>query len=340
MSGGWELLNAAIAEVRGLVAAEAPDPATAAEGEAYVTRVTTAGLATACMGHRLMQGGLAMALPVYGGPNPDYIMRHAAIDAGGSYRLEGQLNGSERVGIGLYTIGPNGAPLIAGYTAFDRTNCAPDGAFALDLAGDASGPGAMAIPPGARILMIRVLHRDGSPPAYLDFSGAPPLQGPTLVTGSNDGALGFVAHSLRANIAEYMKWVAAARNLPNRLAEAPEELAATVVGDADTRYLLGGFDLAEGEWLEVILPAGLTGYWSLHAYNYWYEHLVTPGVHDRNAVPEADGTIRIAVGPDAPAGAVNRIDTLGRRKGAFVCRILGHAAAIEAPRCQVRSVHG
>jgi hypothetical protein len=333
----WDLLDAAVAEARTLVAAEATDAEIAAEGEAYVSRVTTAALATAFMGHRLVQNGLAMPLPVYGGPNPDYIMRHAAIDAAGRYRLAGRLNGSERVGVGLYTIGRNGAPMIAAYTMIDRDRCGSTGEFALDMAADLSGPGTLAIPQGARIMMVRLLHRDQSPPAHLDFSGGPPLRGPTLVGGSNDGALGFAANMVRANIAEYMKWVAAARDLPNRLDAAPAELAETVVGDADTQYFLGGFDLAEGQWLEVVMPAGLSGYWSLHAYNYWYEHLVTPGVHDRNAVRAADGTVAIAVGSDAPAASPNRIDTLGRRRGALICRIVGHTASIVTPQTTVRS---
>jgi hypothetical protein len=327
----WEALNAAIAEARQAVADAAPDTSTAAEGEAYVSRVVTAAMATAFMSHRLMQGGLALALPVYGGPNPDYIMRHAAIDPAACYRLTGRLNGSERVGVGLYTIGPDGAPLIAGYTAFDRSNCPDDGRFALDLAADARGPGTMAIAEGVRILMVRVLHRDASEPAYLDFAGGVPQRGPTLVTGSNDGALAFAARTVGANIAQYMTWVRAARNLPNCLSVAPEELAETVIGDADTRYFLGGYDLADGEWLEITMPAGLSGYWSLHAYNSWYEHLVTPGVHDRNAVATAEGTVQIAVGPELPAGMPNAIDTLGRRQGAFVCRIVGDGTTVAAP---------
>ena len=328
---GWEGLNAAIAEVREMVAREAPDPETAAEGEAYVARIVTAALAPAFMGHRLQESGLAMPLPVYGGPNPDYIMRHAVVDPEGTYRLEGTLNGSERVGVGLYAIGRGGAPTIAGYAAFDRGNCAPDGSFALDIAAGLAGPGTLALPAEARILMLRVLHRDASQPARLALAGLPEQRGPTLATGTCEGALAHVARTLRANVSEYMKWVAAARALPNRLAAAPEELAETITGDADTQYFLGGFDLADGEWLEVILPGNLSGYWSLHAYNFWYEHLVTPGVHDRNAVVGADGTVRIMVGPQAPANAANRIDTLGRRKGAFVCRIVGHGSAIAPP---------
>lgn len=333
----WETLHAAVAEARALVASEAPDEATAADGEVYVSRVVTAALATAFVGHRLDQNGLSMPLPVYGGPNPDYIMRHAAIDATGRYRLEGCLNGSERIGVGLYTIGRNGAPLIAGHTAIDHGTCDSDGSFALDIAAGLSGTDTLAIPDHARILMVRVLHRDGSPPAHLNFSGGAPLRGPSLVTGSNDGALAFAANTLRANVVEYMKWVAAGRGRPNRLAAAPVELAETVIGDSDTQYFLGGFDLAQGEWLEIVMPAGLTGYWSLHAYNFWYEHLVTPGVHDRSAIPSPDGTIIIAVGPGAPASAPNRIDTVGRRKGAFVCRIVGHGSAIDTPLSTIRT---
>jgi hypothetical protein len=323
MTNGWESLSAAIAEARALIAAEAPDAETAAAGEAYLTRVAAAGLSGAVLGHLLRSGGLSRALPVYGGPNPDYLMFHAAVDPAERYRLEGRLNGSERVGVGLYRIGRNGAPLTTGYAALDRSVCGPAGRFALDVAADATAPEGLSIDPETRILLIRVLHRDDSPPAELNLTGGPPARGLALMGGSSDGALQFVARSLGNTVREYLKWTAAARALTNRLDAAPAELTETVQGDPDTRYLLGGFDLAEDEWLEIVMPQGLDGYWSLHAYDYWYEHLQTPGVHDRNAAADADGRIRIAVGPALPDSARNRIDTLGRRKGAFVCRIIG-----------------
>lgn len=338
VSRGWEALNAAIANARALIVAETSDATIVAEGEAYVARVVTAALSGAVMGHRHTQGGLTTALPVHGGPNPDYIVRHATVTPDGQYRLEGRLNGSERVGVGLYSIGEKGVPRLAAYTAFDRRNCGSDGTFSLDITADAQVPGTLVIPPGARLLMCRTLHRDNSTPAQLDFHGGESQRGPTLVGGSSEVALIHAANQVRSNISEYMKWVAAARNLPNRLDVAPPELTDTVMGDADTQYFLGGFDLAEDQWLEVTLPAGLTGYWSLHAYNFWYEHLVTAGVHDRNAVGGEDGLIHIAVGPELPALAVNRIDTLGRRKGAFVCRIVGSGAAIDAPKTRLHSL--
>ena len=315
----WDVFNDAVATARDLVAAQAPDADTAAEGEAYVTRVATVGLGGAVLGHLFQQDGLSRALPCYGGPNPDYIMRFAPVEPGRSYRLEGRLNGSERVGVGLYDYGgPNGAPLERGYGAFDASNCAADGSFALDL----GAGGELPIEPGTRVMLVRVLHRDPeSDPARLRFTGGVGAGG--LALGSNDGALAFVARGLLANVREYLKWTEVARSYRNRLDLAPAEMTATVQGDRDTQYFLGGFDLAEGEWLEVTMPAGISGYWSLHAYNYWYEHLQTPGGHDRNVVPDGDGRIRIAVGPASPGDAVNRIETLGRRKGALICRIIG-----------------
>ena len=117
MSSGWQALNGVIAEARALIAAEAPDAAIAAEGEAYLVRMTAAALASATLGHLFTEGGLTRALPVHGGPNPDYVMRHARIDPTRRYRLTGRLNGSERVGIGIYRLGANGAR--------QRPGCAP-----------------------------------------------------------------------------------------------------------------------------------------------------------------------------------------------------------------------
>jgi hypothetical protein len=330
VTSGWETLNAAVAEARAQIAAKAPDASVAAEGEAYVTRVMAAGLGGAVLGHLFNQDGLSRALPCYGGPNPDYIMRFAPIDAAGSYRLDGQLNGSERVGVGLYSYGANGAPLEEGYAAFDAHNALPDGSFAIDLGVGAEASGGLAIKPGTRVMLVRVLHRDDSDPARLRFRGATGARGLALATGSNDGALSFVAQSLANNVREYLKWTDAVQAHANRFDVAPPELTETVQGDRDTQYFLGSFDLAEGEWLEVTMSADIAGYWSINGYNYWFEHLQTPGVHDRNAVTDADGRVRIAIGPDLPPESRNRIDTLGRRRGSLICRIIGTGGCPQA----------
>jgi hypothetical protein len=99
-------------------------------------------------------------------------------------------------------------------------------------------------------------------------------------------------------------------------------MAQNVQGDPDTAYFLGSFNLTRDQWLEVTMPAAIPGYWSLHAYNYWCEFLPGASVGENNCVAEADGSIRIAVGPQT-GDAPNRIDTLGRRRGALICRFIG-----------------
>lgn len=307
----WDALFAAIHTARHLVETAAPDPETAAEGEGYVGRLVASALGGAMLGHLLRRDGLSSALPCQGGPNPDYLMRFAQVDPARQYRLEGRIDGSERVGVGLYTNDANGALIEAGYAAFDKD-------FAIDI----GEGGDLPIAPGTRVMLTRTLHRDPEGnPARLRFTGGPEAAG--LSANAPDGALAFVAQSLVGNVTEYLKWTAVARDYRNRLDLAPPELAATVQGDRDTRYFLGGFDLAEGEWLEVTLPTGIGGYWSLHAYSHWFEHLQTPGADDRNSVADADGRIRIALGPNPRAGMANRIDTRGRRKGALILRIIG-----------------
>lgn len=49
--------------------------------------------------------------------------------------------------------------------------------------------------------------------------------------------------------------------------------------------------------------------------------------------PDDDGLVRIAVGTRLPADARNRIDTGGRARGAFICRIIGNG---DRPSTRVR----
>ncbi|HEY0959345.1 MAG TPA: hypothetical protein VGE05_08750 [Novosphingobium sp.] len=326
LSESWTKLAETIEIARAEVAALAPDAATAAEGEAYVARVVAVSLGANVLGHLFADGGLGRALPCYGGPNPDYIMQHSGIDPTVRYRLTGRLNGSERVGVGLYAIGARGETLEVGYRAFDADNCDAEGGFTLDLAPDASGREEMAVPPEARILLMRTLHRaSGEQPARLMLEGGSPQRGLALVTGTPQGALQRAAGNVLGVIRQFLVWTRVTSAKPNRLDDPPPELAAEVQGDRDTHYYLGYYDLADGEYLEVAMPAELPGYWSLHAYNHWLEWLQSDGVHDRNARSDADGRIRVAIGSDVPAGLPNRIDTLGRRRGMLICRIIGAA---------------
>ncbi|MET0179568.1 MAG: DUF1254 domain-containing protein, partial [Novosphingobium sp.] len=327
---------AAVATALAEVAAAASDPATAAEGEAYVMRVLTACLNDAFLAHLFTAGGLSRALPVRGGPNPDYRMAHAALDPSRRYRLEGRLNRSERVGVGVYRLGLGGALDPAGYAAFERVSVAADGGFALDIAADAQAPGGLALEADARLLMIRTLHRDpAGEPAHLVLSGGDGTRDLALAGGSVEAALGHAAAALLRSIRTYLEWTEVTRAARNRFHPEAPTLTQGVQGDPDTVYFLGSYDLDDGEWLEVALPAGLTGYWSLHAYDTWCQALPGAGTGDHSARADADGRMRIAVGPSGGGDAANRIDTLGRRRGVLIARFIT-ADAVAVPHTEVR----
>jgi hypothetical protein len=324
MSAGWDAIDKAVAEAQREVAAHAPDADVAAEGKAYVMRVVASSLTDAFLGHLFLENGLGRALPTRGGPNPHYAMASARIDPARRYRFEGQLNDSERVGVGLYSLGENGAPLEVGYAAFDRTNSDADGRFSLDITSDASGPGRLSIPPQCRVLVTRTLHRDpGGKRARLSLFGGEQVTGLALATGTSEGALARAAQTVVSSVREYLKWTRVAASKPNRFDIPAPELAATVQGDRDTSYYLGYFDLGPGEWLEVCLPDEPPGYWSINIYNHWFESLQVDGVHDRNALKDSDGAVRVQIGPCVPGKLANRIDTMGRTRGALICRIIG-----------------
>jgi hypothetical protein len=326
-SPSWNAVTAAITAARAEVAAVAPDAATAAEGDAYVMRIFTTCLSDAFLGHVMTENGLNRAMPTRGGPNPDYRMVHAALDPARHYRLNGMLNASERVGVGIYTFGPGGSADLSAYAAFDASSVAADGHFVVDIAADADGPGTLPIKPGARVIMMRTLHRDpNGAPARLKLEGGPPIRDLTLAQGNSEAALGQVAQAVRTSITNFLQWTAATAAAPNRfLAEEPV-FTQSVQGDPDTIYYLGYFRLEPGEWLEVTMPAGISGYWSLHAYNHWCESL--PGASAGN---NSDGRIRIAIGPESAGKAPNQIDTLGRHRGVLICRVIG-AEAVAMPQ--------
>jgi hypothetical protein len=332
---GWEAVNAALAAARAEVLAAAPDSAIAAEGETYLMRVLTACLNDAFLSHLFTESGLTRVLPVRGGPNPDYKMAVATLDQTRRYRLDGWLNNSERVGVGIYSFGPGGSANISSYVAIDRDSV--ESGFSVDIATDAQGPRALAIRPDARVLMIRILHRDPcGAPARLVLSGGPPFSDLTQAQGNADAALRHVAQTLLRSIRSFLEWSAVTSAAVNRFHAETPSLAQTVQGDPDTTYFLGSFNLKHGEWLEVTMPAGIPGYWSLHAYNYWCESLPGAGVGDDSCITEADGTVRIDVGPTAGGDAPNRVDTRGRERGALICRFIG-ATQVTVPATVVRT---
>jgi hypothetical protein len=335
-TSSWDAFSAALATARGELAAAAPDAETAREAEAYLLRTAASTLSDGFLGDHFRAGGLARAIPTRGGPNPDYQMWHAPIDATRRYRLEGWLNASERAGVGLYTIGAGGVTLLAGYAAFDRSNVDGKGRFSLELAADASGPGGLALAPEHRVLLIRILHRAPEAPACrLKLTGGAPFPPLTPAMGDSEAALALASRNVVAGVRQFLEWSRLIDESRNRFTTPPPSIAESVQGDPDTGYYFAGYDLAPGEWLEALMPAGVPGYWSLHAYNHWCESLPGAGIHDLSAQPDADGRLRVRIGPDVPETLANRVDTLGRRRGVLIYRTLGETET-RVPEAAVR----
>ena len=184
------------------------------------------------------------------------------------------LHDSERVGMGLYSFAPNGAALLAGYKAFDHRNVNADGAFTLDLAPDAQGPGALQLTPNCRVLIVRVLHRNAhGRAAALSFEGASNSAALMPARGTSEQTLTHIAQATVRSVHQFIRWSRLNSDQPNCFTAPPPTMADEVQGDPDTHYALGRYDLAAGEWLEVDIPRIACSYWSLHAYNHWCEYL-------------------------------------------------------------------
>lgn len=324
MTVPWSAFDDAVRTARAELQAAAPDDAAAREAEAYVVRLAAAALSEAFLNEHLTRGGLGQALPVRGGANPDYVMSGAGIDPSCAYHVRGSLRGSERVGIGLYALDAAGGLLLTGYHAFGPANVRADGCFAVELAPT----------PDTRVLVVRVLHRDPlAERAAVELDGVPPVQALTPATGSVEGGLAFATRTLLGGARQFLTWSQLLSERPNVMVEPPKAIASAVQGDPATRYAFAYYHLASGQSLELLVPRGLPGYWSLHAYNHWLEVILGAGTDDRKSVPEADGRTRVRVAPTA-GGSANRIDTRGRDRGVLIFRAFD-ADAIPLPSAQL-----
>jgi len=319
---GWGTFDDKVRIARDEILAAAPDAPTAAAGEAYLARVLTSSLADAFLSDLLCEGGLIKVLPTRGGANPDYLMSTMRIDPTRRYSVAGNLNDSERVGIGLYTLTAEGVMLLRGYAALDPSTI-QDGRFNLDLGPEDSGPMSLAIAPDAGFLIVRILHRQpDSRPAEVRLHGGEQPSSLQVRATAVDDAFARAGAVLLNTVRQFLEWSRLTSARPNRLAPPPAELAGSVQGDPGTVYYLGYFELDNAAWLEVTVHPRITGYWSLYAHNHWLDTALA-GVHDLSAVPDDDGCIRIRIGSCVPAKLANRVDTGDCRRGFLIWRSIG-----------------
>jgi hypothetical protein len=160
----------------------------------------------------------------------------------------------------------------------------------------------------------------------LDPVGAPPLP--------DDAGLALQLTGLGWSIA---KLATLHRTIKPELLGQPNELLtaeAADLGAADTTpdnlYMIGTFRLDEGESLIIDFTPPDTRYWSVTLENIWHECIDhrrrRSSLTNAQALPEADGTVRVVVSATDP-GHPNWLDTGHRHRGFVLLRWLDNPAA-------------
>lgn len=299
----------------------APDAETASEGRAYVAR-----LYAAMLGRMLPPPDAALdALPyiqmAIAGANPDYRMAQALLDPGALYAIEGNANGADRIGIGLYAPGADGALTLKAYHVVPLV----DGCVRVTVGPPGADPVTLELTPDAPMLMLRELYRRGDQPrADLRLRRIGP-HGPHIAADASPTA---VAQRMAAACAQtgallhrFLEWTTRFAELPNRVTPLAPDLDRAVQGDPGTCYFSGYFDLANDEYLEIAMPALACQYWMAQATTHWLEPIHGADCNDATAHSDPDGCLRIRIGA-AASDQPNWLDTAGRRRGAILIRIV------------------
>ena len=266
---------------------------------------------------------------------PDTLYWQFNVAKGGTYRITGTRGESPYISFTAYRAGiedrvvadlHDGELTIAADGTFDLTVGGPDnlqenGQNWLDLGDDAS------------FVVIREYTHDrvhGTQATFEveqlspELGHRPEPDADTLsgVLGLLGLGLGFV-NNATVNLSEEL------RLRPNQMNEAAAELVSEMAGTPHNHYQLCYVHLQPGEALELELTPPACRYWSVHLNNYWLESPEfrdgqSVCINDSQAVREADGSVKMLVGPDDPGtdGSSNWLDTKGRHETILLARYL------------------
>jgi hypothetical protein len=108
-------------------------------------------------------------------------------------------------------------------------------------------------------------------------------------------------------------------------------------GDPTIFYAQGYWELASRQVLRIEIPTGDCGFWNFQINNYWSEVIgfnQKPSARNKsNAVPDADGIVRLVVAQEDP-GLPNWIPTLGHERGTMIFRMIDGVAP-EFPKARL-----
>jgi len=112
------------------------------------------------MGAERLTNGIAFSVPRIGGYNPDYQVGSANLSGGRRYRLRGRINGAYRIGVGVYTLEPNGKIAIDDYRVLNARAAELDaeGRFDLRIDPDSTAEQGLRLKPTSNLLLIREIR--------------------------------------------------------------------------------------------------------------------------------------------------------------------------------------
>lgn len=262
---------------------------------------------------------------------PDTIYRQFSIADGGVYRLTGTRGNSPYISFTAYRAALTDRVVADLHDG--ELNIADDGTFELTIGGpelssnwlDTAGGGN-----GAAFVIIREYCHDRANGTHATFEIeqlVPELSHrPELDVNTFASALGIIGLGLTFTNDATVRLSEELRLRPNQMNEAAAELVSEMAGTPHNHYQLCYVQLAEGQAVELELDPPECRYWSVHLNNWWLESPEfrdgqSVCVNDAQAERDADGVVRIRVGPDDP-GAGNWLDTKGRRETILLARYL------------------
>lgn len=267
-----------------------------------------------------------------GADNPDNLYLRAELNGEHDYRITGARGTVDYLGFGTQAGGyeKDGRNEPTGYLDSRQLQVDADGRFEIILSATKQPGNWLPMSKDTRTVIVRqtFLDRQAERPATVTIErvnadAAPQPLDPQALTQGLASAAGFVEGTARL----FADWAESYQSAPNQLPPANQALCQAVGGDPNIFYYHGYFELADDEALVIDvarIPECQT--WNLQVNNYWMESLDYRyhriHVNKHNAVPNADGSVRIVLAHTDP-GMPNWLTTAGHHKGTLCFRWVG-----------------
>jgi len=312
----------------------APDAETRIEGVGYLARLAAYGIERHLMGPERLQNGISFTVPRIGGYNPDYRIGSSSLDPARRYCLSGNTRGAYRIGVGAYSLQPDGRIAIDSYRIL--TGAAGNCDFAIEVATDADPESGLSLAATSNLLLIREIRlKKDDAPADFEFRdleqavAALPAPSAADVERSFTATRQFITGSLK----QFMLWSRTFAARPNEITPLDPDLDRAVQGDPGTRYYSGYFHLTGNQALVIEIPSFACDYWGVQITSHWLEPMAASHLNHATAQPGADGVTRILVSA-SPPGQANWLATGGRARGAIFHRTINAERAL-CPACHL-----